>query len=76
MFQIEIHIDDNGFLGRMEQMWAWFDQRRLEPRTYRYEFASHGIICRVDFPVEAQAAAFATAFEGKFVNKSQFESIR
>jgi hypothetical protein len=69
MFQIEVHIDDIGF--RMEQMWVWLDQRRFEPTTFRYEFAPHGIICRVDFSIEAEAAAFATAFEGK-----QFKATR
>jgi hypothetical protein len=75
MFQIEIHIDDIGCLERMVQMWTWLNQRRLEPTTFRYEFTTHGIICRVDFPIEADAAAFATSFDGKLVNELQLEPI-
>jgi hypothetical protein len=71
MFQIEIHIDDIAFSERMEKIWVWLNQRRFEPTTFRYEFSPHGIICRVDFSIETEAAAFAIAFEGK-----RFEPIR
>jgi len=71
MFQVDIPIPDGVTLSdRMEEMRTWLNQRRFEPATFRYAFAPHGIVWQVDFPVEAEAAAFATAFEGKLVTGS------
>ena len=72
MFQVEIRIAEDGALSeRMEKMRTWLDQSRCEPATFRFSFANPGIICRVDFPIETEAAAFATAFEGKLTSGSQ-----
>ena len=71
MFQVEIRISDDTTLSdRMEQMRTWLDQRHFEPATFRYAFTHHGFVCPVDFPVEAEAAAFATAFNGRLVSGS------
>ena len=52
----------------MEKMRTWLDQRRFEPATFRFSFANPGIVCRIDFPVEMEAAGFATTFEGKLTS--------
>lgn len=71
MFQVEICIaEDTALPDRMEKMRTWLDDHRFEPATFRYAFARQGIVCRVDFPVEEEAAAFAGAFEGKLVGRS------
>ena len=68
MFQVEIQVPDEAPLpDRMEQMRTWLDERRYEPATFRYTFCSGAILFRVDFPVEAEANEFATAFGGKLV---------
>jgi hypothetical protein len=41
--------------------------QRFEPLTFRYSFLSAVILFRVDFASEAEAVAFATAFDGKIV---------
>ena len=55
----------------MEKMRTWLDQRRFEPATFRFSFANPGIIYGIDFPVETEAAAFATAFEGRLTSGSR-----
>ena len=66
MVQVEIRIAEDAALSdRMEKMRTWLDQRRFEPATFRFSFANSGIICRIDFQVETEAAEFATTFEGK-----------
>lgn len=72
MFQVEIRIaEDTALSDRMEKMRTWLDERRFEPATFRFSFANPGIICRIDFPLEAEAAAFAAAFEGKLTSGSR-----
>ncbi len=46
---------------------CWLDHQRVEPMVFRYSFVSSAILFRVDFASEAEAAAFATAFDGKMV---------
>jgi hypothetical protein len=71
MFQVEICIaEDSALSDGMEKMRTWLDEHHFEPAIFRYAFVHQGIVCRVDFPVEAEAAAFAGAFEGKLVGGS------
>ena len=63
MFPVEIRIperDEDALTARMSAMREWLDRRRLQPSTFRYTFTEPGILFRVDFSVEAAAAAFAT----------------
>ena len=46
---------------------CWLDQQRFEPVVFRYSFVSSAILFRVDFASEAEAAAFATALDGRIV---------
>jgi hypothetical protein len=46
---------------------CWLDHQRFEPVVFRYSFVSSAILFRVDFANEAEAAAFAAAFDGKVV---------
>jgi hypothetical protein len=71
MFQVEIRVpEDSALSDRMEEMRMWLDERHFEPANFRYSFGLPGIVCRVDFPVEQEATAFAGAFEGKLVGGS------
>jgi hypothetical protein len=66
MFPVVIIMPDEDVLAaRLDTMWAWLDLQHFEPPTFRYTFASRGILFRVEFTVEAQALAFATAFGGQ-----------
>ena len=68
MFQVEIRIpEETGLSGGMEAMRTWLDHRHFEPAGFRYAFTRHGVVCRVDFPVEAEAVAFAAEFSGSLV---------
>ena len=66
MFPVEIGIpDEDALTGRMGMMREWLDHQRFEPATFRYTFTSPGILVRVEFAVEAEAVAFAEAFDGQ-----------
>ena len=70
MFPVEIRIgerDEDALTARMTAMREWLDHQRFEPSTFRYTFTSPGIVFRVDFDVEAEAAMFAKAFGGRVV---------
>ena len=70
MFAVEIPIlesDEDALTARMNAMREWLDHRRVEPSTFRYTFAELGMLFRVDFSVEAAAAAFAREFGGRVI---------
>jgi hypothetical protein len=68
MFPVEIRIPNEEALAEtMQTMRTWLDHQRFEPLTFRYTFETARILFRVDFALEAEAAAFARAFEGKLV---------
>jgi hypothetical protein len=68
MFPVEISIIDEDALAEwMTTMRQWLDHQRFEPLTFRYSFAASAIRFRVDFANEAEAVAFASAFDGKIV---------
>ena len=67
-FPVEIKIVDEGTLAeQMGTVRCWLDHQGVEPMVFRYSFVSSAILFRVDFASEAEAAAFATAFDGKMV---------
>ena len=67
-FPVEIKIVDEGTLAeQMGTVRCWLDHQGVEPMVFRYSFVSSAILFRVDFASEAEAAAFATAFDGKIV---------
>ena len=68
LYQVEIRLVDDSILSEsMEAMRLWLDERRFEPAIFRYAFGQKAIVFHVDFPVELEAAEFATAFGGKLV---------
>src|SRR5258708_15204469 len=67
MFSVESLIHEDALSDTMQTMRTWLDHKRFEPITFRYSFTSAGIVCRVDFDIEGEAAVFATAFDGTVV---------
>jgi hypothetical protein len=66
VFPVEIRIPDETILTeQMATMREWLDHQRFEPTVFRYTFTSPGIVFRVEFKVEAEAVAFAKAFDGQ-----------
>ena len=64
-FRVEIRLPDETILtDRMLTMRQWLDYQRFEPATFRYTFTPPGILLPVEFPADAQAIAFAKAFDG------------
>ena len=67
MFSVESLIREEALSDTMQTMRTWLDHKRFAPATFRYKFTSVGIVCRVDFQAEDEAAGFATAFDGTVV---------
>lgn len=70
MFPVEIRIpeqDEVALTAKMAVMREWLDHRRFEPSTFRYTSTSPGIVFRVDFSVEGEAAVFAKEFGGRVI---------
>jgi hypothetical protein len=66
MFLVEIRIPSKATLPqRMTTMRLWLDHNRCEPNMFRCTHTGVGIVCRVEFKAEAEADAFARAFDGK-----------
>ena len=66
MFVVEIRIPSKDVLPqRMTTMRLWLDHHRFEPDTFCCTNAGGSIVCRVEFKVEAEANAFASAFDGR-----------
>jgi hypothetical protein len=62
MSQVAVNVA-NGDLGTlMAKMRVWLDERRFEPNTF--EFGNARAIIYMEFKIEAEAAAFAEAFNG------------
>ena len=65
MFPVELRItDEDALIEKMTAMREWLDHRRFEPLTFRYTFEHPGMLFRIDFAIEVQAAAFAKEFGG------------
>jgi hypothetical protein len=70
VFPVEIRLAEPNeavLTARMTEMREWLDHRRLQPLVFRYTFETRGLVFRVDFNAEADAAAFARAFGGRVV---------
>jgi len=70
MFPVEFRIperDEDALTAKMAAMREWLDHHRFQPSAFRHTFTSPGIVFRVDFSVEADAAKFAKAFGGHVV---------
>lgn len=66
MFPVEISVaDEDALANKVATMQLWLARQRFEPLTFRYSFVASAILFRVDFSSEAEAIAFATAFDGK-----------
>jgi hypothetical protein len=67
VFTVEIRIMDEAALAhRMTEMREWLDHQRFEPARFHLTYLP-GIVFRVDFTIEAEAAAFAEKFGGHVI---------
>jgi hypothetical protein len=68
VFSVEIRIaDEDALTEKMTAMREWLDHRGFEPLIFRYTFEHRGMLFRIDFAVEAEAAVFAKEFGGRVV---------
>jgi len=68
MFRVEIRLaDEDSLVETVEAMRAWFIDRQFTPAKFSYSLASARTLFQIDFAIEAEAAAFAAAFDGTVV---------
>jgi hypothetical protein len=68
MFRVEIHLaDEDRLVAMVMAMRTWLDEHEFAPLKFGYSLASAQVLFRVDFASEAEAAVFATAFDGAIV---------
>jgi hypothetical protein len=61
----EVRIsDDDDFVGRLLDMRVWLDDNQFQPSTFTYFYLDPGMMIRVRFDSEEEAAAFAHEFGG------------
>ena len=73
MFPVAIRLretDEKVVTEKMSEMREWLDHRRFEPSAFRYALDSPGFVFQVDFKMEAEAIAFAHAFDGQVTRGS------
>jgi hypothetical protein len=62
---VEVRYIGSDWADLMADMRSWLDRRQIDTEEFNYSSLSRGIAFRVGFRSEAQAAAFADAFEGR-----------
>ena len=68
MFRVEIRLlDEDRLVEAVEAMRPWLKAQEFVPSTFGYSLGASRVLFRVDFASEAQAAAFAEAFDGAIV---------
>jgi hypothetical protein len=67
---VEIYVVDAKALSEaMAGMREWLDHRGCKPSTFRHTIDMAGVLCRVDFENNAEAAEFAQAFGGEVISQ-------
>ena len=70
MFAVQIRVDERNeqaLTNGMTAMREWLDHRRFEPAVFRYTFLNPGVLFRLEFEIEAEAAKFAAQFGGRLI---------
>ncbi len=63
----EVRISDDDFGKRLKDMRLWLDGNRFEPLVFTYFYLDPGMMVRVAFKFEDEAAAFADEFGGLLI---------
>ena len=60
---VEVRRDGDGVAARMSRMRDWFYEQKIEPRLFRLDARCF----RLEFEADADAIAFAAAFDGQII---------
>jgi hypothetical protein len=64
---VKIRLEGNGISAKLTEIREWLIEHGLEPNAFNYRMDAHGVLCRADFRLPSEAAAFAEAFAGLIV---------
>ena len=67
VYTVEVRLVGSDLLASMSDMRTWLDHRKVEPDAFRISRGNPVTTCRLDFRIENEAAAFATAFQGRLL---------
>lgn len=67
VYTVEVRLIGSDMLVSMSDMRTWLDHRKVEPDAFRISRGTPVTACRLDFKFEDEAAAFATAFNGRLL---------
>ena len=71
MFLVEIRIPHEDRLSKeMSMMRTWLDNQKYEPIAFRYSLSEGGILFKVEFSLQDDALAFASAFGGELIGNA------
>ena len=67
MYTVEVPLVRGNLATSMIDMRVWLDNRHVEPDSFRQSSQTNAALLELDFKIEGEAAAFATAFGGRVV---------
>jgi hypothetical protein len=67
LYPVQVRVEGSNIAARMSEIKEWLDRHDVEPGTSQYRMDADGVLCRVDFKLPGEAAAFAEAFGGSVV---------
>jgi hypothetical protein len=73
---VEIRLIGSDLANTMRRMRLWLDHRKVVPHAFRQSTCPGGLALHVEFNVQAEAADFAAAFEGRVLGAPPAYSAR
>lgn len=71
MLLVKIHIaGEEPLVHRLTKVRNWLDDRQIKPADFRWTVEAWGVVLLVELAAAADAAAFASAFEGQVISLS------
>ena len=62
LHNVQVQLDSGEVSVRMSEMRQWLDRNGIKPEAFEYRrMDADGVVCRVDFKMASEAAAFAEA---------------
>jgi hypothetical protein len=69
LYVVELRREREELSMLMARVREWLDEQRFEPDAFRCTTDDASLTCRLEFKVESEAAACATAFGGKVTSR-------
>jgi hypothetical protein len=71
----EVRISDDDFGKRLKDMRVWLDGHEFAPSAFTYFYLDPGMMVRVSFHSDEEAAAFARQFGGSLIHANDAAAV-